>query len=403
MSVDWAERQRHTNKMARKVADYLFSKKDITPRQLYGLSKLSWITNSYDGEAPAYIGSTKIPALSDIFEKDFSGYTLDTVATEISRITRDDTIGDLILNHSGFTNFYKAYRNSVYPWIEAHSSTISKLYKAAFKSGDDGDRLKLIKAIEVMPGIPKANHPDQLMKPEYFLTPVFFMLDPDIKFPLINGNKGVRELLSILDMSHSSLSDQYSAMVGLYGREIKDAADLDQIDGKDLPDFVATNKKTATKKLLEMKDTVNSNSLPLKDEDDIEVIRKSGTITQRRIHNQLTNSIMKSLSNFTLLEGRSNTCMFDVLVKKYDNHNDLMIEVKSSCEAAQIRMAVGQLFDYWFTLNGNTEPHLAILLPEQPNEDIIGFAKLLKIGVMWFNSERLCTDDQQLLRMVKGH
>ncbi len=50
MSVDWAERQRHTNKLVMELARHLFSQHNITAKQLYGLSKLAWITNSFDGE-----------------------------------------------------------------------------------------------------------------------------------------------------------------------------------------------------------------------------------------------------------------------------------------------------------------------------------------------------------------
>ncbi len=102
-----------------------------------------------------------------------------------------------------------------------------------------------------------------------------------------------------------------------------------------------TPKKKAKKSLLKTKDTKNTNKLPLKDEADIEVIRKAGTIKQRKIHNQLTNKIISSLSNYTLFEGRDNSCMFDVLVQNYKQKHDLIIEVKSSLEKPNIRMAVG--------------------------------------------------------------
>ena len=234
--------------------------------------------------------------------------------------------------------------------------------------------------------------PEQLMKPEYFLTPAFFMLDREIRFPLINGNEWVQNLLNVLEVADSGLVTQYRAMVALYGQGgIVDAADLDQV-GRDLPDFLSTNKRKATKKLLEHKGTESTGELPLKDEADVEAIKKAGTITQRRIHNQLTNKLRVSLTKFTLLEGRSESCMFDVLVRNYDgNKNDLLIEVKSSVESPHVRMAVGQLFDYWFKLKGDEEPHLAVLLPERPTKEIEVFLEWLDVGLMWFQNERLCT------------
>ncbi len=401
MSESWAERQRHTNRLARRLADYLFSRHKITARQIYGLSKIAWITNSYEGEAAAYIASTKIPALGDVFGKDFTNKSLEEVASIIASETDDESLIDLIKGHSGFTNFYKAYRNSVFAWIENNHSVLLPLYKAAFSSESDEARLKIVSTIAKLPGIPKANHPEQQMRPEYFLTPAFFMLDPEIRFPLINGNEWVHNLLSDLNVADSDLISQYKAMVQLYGNGgITDAADLDQA-GRDMPDFLNTNERTATKGLLEKKNSTENGALPLKDEADVEAIREAGTVTHRRIHNHLTNNLKKSLKKYTLLEGNNHSCMFDVLVKQYDNNrNDLLIEVKSSIDSPQIRMAVGQLFDYWFSLKGDEEPHMAVLLPNRPSKDVADFLKWMDIGLMWFDNYQLCTDDNWLKHLA---
>src|SRR4030042_3273279 len=327
MSVDWAERQRHTNRLVRRLSGYLFDSGMTRTRQIYGLSKLAWITNSYEGDAAAYIVSTKIPALGDIFNLDFSKHTLDEVAKIIAGKLKDDSVRGLILAHSGFTNFYKAYRNSVLEWIDEHHTKIVPLFKSAYIAKADSDRLRIVNGIAKLSGIPKANHPDQQMKPEYFLSPAFFMLDREIKFPLINGNKGVQNLLNVLKVADSDLPSQYRAMVSLYGKGgIKDAADLDQV-GLDLPDFLTTDTKKATKKLLEKKDASGGRNLPLKDEADVETIKKAGSIIQRRMHNKLTNKLTHYLSAYTLLEGRSEECMFDVLVQGYDGKgNEVLIE-----------------------------------------------------------------------------
>ena len=397
MSEDWAERQRHTNRLARCLAGHLFNQQEVTARQLYGLSKLAWITNSYEGDSAAYIRSTKIPALADILERDYSSLSLEQVAEDIAEILKDNSLKGLVRGHSGFTNFYKAYRNSVSGWIKKNYSELLPLYKAAFAPYDDKGRRKLIDAIAKLPGIPKANHPQQLMKPENFLTPAFFMLDPEIKFPLINGSKWVQDLLNALGAAGSDLSSQYTAMVRLYGEGgIRDAADLDQVGG-DLPDFLTTDRKKATKKLLEQKNSTGDGDLPLKDEADVEAIRKAGSVTHRRVHNQLTNKLRVALAKHTLLEGKSQSCMFDVLVKRYTRKgDDLLIEVKSSIESPHIRMAVGQLFDYWHQLKGDEDPHLAVLLPERPVENVVAFLDWMDVGLMWFDGQRLCVGDKWL-------
>ena len=118
MSENWAERQRRTNQLVRIAADYVFTQKTVLPEQLYGLCKLTWITNNYDGNNPAYIKSTKIPALELICQKDFSDKAIVEVAEEISKILDKPDANKLITAHTGFSNFYKAYRNSSSTWIE---------------------------------------------------------------------------------------------------------------------------------------------------------------------------------------------------------------------------------------------------------------------------------------------
>ncbi len=89
--------------------------------------------------------------------------------------------------------------------------------------------------------------------------------------------------------------------------------------------------------------------------------------------------------------------MFDVLVKRYKNDkDDLLIEVKSSVESPHVRMAVGQLFDYCFALRGDDDPHLAVLLPERPATGVVNYLQWMDVGLMWFEDEQLCTENDWL-------
>ncbi|MGI9229780.1 MAG: hypothetical protein ACR2P9_07980 [Gammaproteobacteria bacterium] len=400
MSESWANRQRVTNQLARKIAKYLFRKGDISPVNLHGLSRLSWITTSDSGENAGYIRSTKIPALADVFDRDYhSNISLEEVSEDIASILRDDSMIELVQKHTGFTNFYGSYRNSSREWVNTNFDSLLPLYKAAYDADSNKKRANLIEGISKISGIPKANHPDQLMKPEYFLTPTFFMLDREVKFPIINGREWVQELLKAFNVHGNGLLEQYRAMVRLYGKSgINDAADLDQVR-EDASDFIDTSERKAGKKLLKSGNIENSSQLSLKDETDIEIIQKAGTRTQRRIHNQLTNKLCECLSDYTLSEGNRETCMFDVLVKEYDSESeyDLLIEVKSSSERPHIRMAVGQLYDYYHEINGDIDnPHMAILLPEKPDASCISFLKEIDIGLMWFDDDELCTSTEWL-------
>jgi hypothetical protein len=391
MAEYWAERQRRTNRLAGIAADYIFSQDTIEPNQLYGLCKLTWITDSYSDDNAKYISSTKIPALGLIFQRDYQDWTLDDVAADVSAIL-NVPVDALILKHTGFTNFYKAYRNSSAQWIAENYETLLPLFKDARNLLNDSQGFDLIEKVEGLPTIPKANHEEQGMHPEYLLTPIFFALDNRIRFPLINGNAGVKKLLTALKVTSAPLTVQYQSMIGLYGTGgIKDAADLDQV-GRDLPDFIDIPGRVPTKQLLETKPTDGNAELPLKDEADIITIQEARQVVNKRIHNRLTNKLKECLAKFTLFEGRDKNIMFDVLVKEYDEAgNDLLIEVKSSIESAHIRMAIGQVFDYWFRAKGDTERHVAILLPEIPGEEMIKLLEHLEIGVLWFSGDKLRT------------
>ena len=387
----WAQRQRDTNRLARILAKHVLNRATPSAGDLYAIAKLSWITDSYEGASPAYIRSTKIPALGELLGVDYGrSTTLATIAAEAVKQVGRKEVAALIQSHTGFTNFYNAYRNSVRKWVKKHHSKLLPLYRAALNARTDRDRLQLITAIGKLPGIPKANYPDQLMRPECFLTPVFFMLDPQIKFPIINGNEWVQALLDKLDAGDADLATQYEAMVGLYGRYgINDAADLDQL-GRDLPDFLDTLDQKATKQLLQHR-SENERDLGMKDEADYAAARDATTVVHRKIHNQLTNQLREGLGKRLMILEGANHCKFDALVKRYDGENDLLIEVKSSAEVPHLRMAVGQLFHYWFQQYGEEARHMAILTPTRPAPGAIELLEHLDVGVLWFERDMLAT------------
>lgn len=391
MSEQWAERIRHTNHLVRTVAGYVLGGPKYTPDQLYGLCKLTWITESYSGDGAAYIRSTKIPALGDAFARDFSDLPLEEVAAVISEIIGSNSVKPLILRHTGFTNLYKAYRNTARPWIHKNFKKLAPMFEAAYALKTDVAGAKIISGIEDLLGIPKAQHDEQVMRPEYLLTPAFVSLDQRLRFPLINGNDGVRRLLRSLNVKGAPLHEQYQSMIALYGvGGITDSADLDQI-GRDLPEFIAPTGTAPAKQLLRPKPT-NGNSLPLKDEDDIVSLQGARELVQRRIHNTMTNRLCALLSTHTLLEGGNKSAMFDALVKNYNgNGDDLLIEVKSSTEDAHVRMAIGQLYAYSHHLKPTNDLHLAVLLPQEPAPHLKELLDWLDIGVMWLTSDTLAT------------
>ncbi|SJM93177.1 hypothetical protein CRENPOLYSF2_3120004 [Crenothrix polyspora] len=405
MSEIWAERQRRTNQLVRIAAEYIFNQEIVTSEQLYGLCQLTWITKSKKNNN-AYIKSTKIPALEHVFQMDFPRMPIEEIAEEVSKILKKPAVKELIISHTGFTNFFKVYRNSSLEWIKKNHKILRPLFEKALQLSNEKQRVELIKKIAKLPSIPTPEDSKEYkeMHAEYLITPVFFALDSRIKFPIINGNQSVKNLLAELKVTDDSLEAKYKAMISLYGTGgINDAADLDQI-GKYIIDFVEEGKRKPTKKLLENQPTTGVTELPFKDESDVKSVQQALTIEKRRLHNELTNKLKLYLKNYTLFEGRDDSAMFDVLVENYDeNKNDLLIEVKSSSETAHVRMAIGQLYDYWFKLKGKTEPHhLAILLPNPPDKEIKNLLEWRGIGILWFSGNTLKTCCEWLDEFVES-
>ncbi|WP_298236628.1 hypothetical protein [uncultured Azohydromonas sp.] len=331
---------------------------------------------------------------------------MEQVAERISKILGDPNAIGAIERHTGFTNFYSAYRNSARNWVELNSSRLKRLFKSAYALSSDDDGLRLIETVESLKGIGKPNETDSKIPASNLLTPVFFSLDQRLRFPLINGNEGVQHVLRTMKESTSSLKVQYTRMMEMYGKGgIRDAADLDQLGkaGAILLDVVgipATPGRPATTTSIQLltAQPTDGECLPLKDDRDFVALRAAQTIVGRRIHNRLTNQLRTCLSDFLLLEGRSKLTMFDVLVKSYDKKSgkDLIVEVKSSTDIGDIRMAVGQLYSYSYFLKSKMEPDLSVLLPEKPTADIVAWLGSRNIGLLWLDQENLYTSSKWL-------
>jgi hypothetical protein len=82
--------------LVRIIATHVLTNSKVTPEQLYGLCKLTWITDSYEGNNPGYVTSTKIPALSSALSKDYEGWTLSDVSEDVASVLNSDEVEPLI-------------------------------------------------------------------------------------------------------------------------------------------------------------------------------------------------------------------------------------------------------------------------------------------------------------------
>ena len=385
---EWAERQLRTSKLVQLCTKYILQNQ-VTYSQIYGLCKLTWITKSGDTISDSYIKSTKLPGLSLIFQYDFLKIPYEQVGAKIAHLLKVDPseISDLVFGNTGYTNFYNAYRNSSEQWIYENFNEIHPLISIGIDMKSDDEAESIATSISKLPKIKKANNSQGEIAAESLLTPLFFSLDHRLRFPLINGNIGVYKLLNRLNVKQSDFVTKFSTLVSIIGKgDILTAIDLDCL-GEDLPEFTNLYGNAPKRKLLKKK---RDKDLTIKDEADVVSIKKSLTTTSKRLHNKLTNLLIENFPNLNLQEGNCDENMFDVLVKSFNN-KDLLIEVKSTSDMPNVRMAVGQLMDYSRQLKNYENTIKAVLLPEKPNSNIVEYLEFCKVKILWLDTNyRLC-------------
>lgn len=182
------------------------------------------------------------------------------------------------------------------------------------------------------------------------------------------------------------------AMIGKGG--IRDAGDVD-IFGQSLLEIQA-----GTASLLSRKNE-SGPDLEVKDHRDIQVIAKANQVVRKRLHNRMTNWFRELYrGEYRLSEGKNGAAMFDIEVQAFDGQNRLLIEVKSSADEADVRMAIGQLFAYSYHLQRSETDCKAVLLPSRPNDAIVGLLDHLNIGLLWIEDGVLLTQTKWLAGFV---
>jgi len=385
MNPDWSEQERRTNRLARLCYGYLKKEKKINSLTLYNLTRLNWITG---GDNNKHLLTVKKPALSVIFGEDYSAMDFKDIAIDIAIKLRRPykDINEPVEGLTGYTNLYSAYRNSLIDWFTDNESEIKKLADDAFSDSSLKNYQDISRRIDNLSPVLKPNG-DAPMHPMGTITPLIFSLAKDLKYPIINQRQNVQNMLVELGVQNSGLEEKFNAMYAVIGQGgINDAADLDVVQGS-LLDFIDSIKGEARKKKM-IKKSTEGQELTIKDEEDVLVIQRALSNTAKREHNKLTNRIMAYFTKGAL-EGKSKSCMFDVLLENYSPEDGygLLIEVKSSNEVADFRMAIGQLIDYARQLRDDV--YCAVFLPNKPDEYLCDLADAAEVMILWFDNKTL--------------
>lgn len=378
----WYETEIFTAILIRAVAAEL-TLSDLSAKDLWYLFQLTWITTSEDGDIKKHWKRLKVPALDHLFKT--SGVLADTLDKTLASMALPSQVAVAAARQTGFVNAYRAYRNSLMGWCAKNRSSLCAALTTAYGLGpNDAERFALASTIAKFPPVPTPNKL-RTMAAGNLLTPLIACLDPQKRFPIVNGEKGVRTKLNKLGLASHGLEDQVQGFIGLIGKfGIVDAFALDTAGEDQIDRIAARQKKSPAKSSIGL-------SAPLHelDEDERKATQNAGEITYRNRHNKMTTRLMRLFPHLELRAGNSPDCRYDALVINYDGKGrDLLIEAKPDPDRGSIRVAMGQLLDYCRFVPHPAATDLAILTITAPTASYIDLMHDHQITTLWFNDEK---------------
>lgn len=381
---EWLQREHDTWRLVRACfAAYIRGKKP-TADKLRALCSLTWITRGPDNT-----WNVTLPALRTLTgEKRLADCDFANLSDNLAKAKVAPRIAEAAKNPTGFVNLFPAFRNSCVDWFSPQTKGIYDLFDQAYALKSDEHAKAIYAAIGNLAGVGRQGGGGDL-PPENLLTPVIACLDPRKRCPVINGRDEVRRKLEASGVEKHDLPDQFWAFVKLIHRGgITDAFMLDIVTVKQL----ANLSTSAQTKKPHVRLPAKNKQLPEKDENEVEVLMKATWTSYIKRHNSMTNRLRSCCesSGKVVYEGSEKECFFDSLVKNYDGEGrDLLIEAKTSTDAAFCRMAVGQLLDYRRQLPGSATTDLAVLFDEAPGKHVLDFLGHIGIKALRFAGDKI--------------
>ncbi len=240
---------------------------------------------------------------------------------------------------------------------------------------------KIRKVFELLRKIGPIRVRDKTVSPLNCLVPSLACLDPHRRFPIMNDR--TERLLRTIGERHDPQGAL--ALCDLIGKQrIGDSFELDVYSFTE--DFSHVKRPKAAR----LRGGRFTN-LGLKSELESLAQITSNKVTIRKLHNELTNRLLKYL-RWRQIAAKEHR--FDALIEGWKDGRFLLIEAKTASAGpsgrAQIRQAIGQLYDYRFThFKDKEKVDLAILVPSKPPRDVRSLLASLDIQVFWFEREHL--------------
>jgi hypothetical protein len=287
----------------------------------------------------------------------------------------------MLRERTGITMYYTAYRPETLSFVKRHSKDIALAFKGvSANSGNSYEKVRSVaRLIGSMGTIRVAGRSVNVFKG---LTPTLSCLDPQRRFPIMN--KRSHPLLKCIEEREDVEGIVALSKLTGFAADIHDTRELDAYVNtarfsKKQPRKTVRIRKKSGYKDIGVKSEINSLA---------QIAEKRTTIT--KLHNKLINQLNDYLlgRQVTAKESR-----FDALVLGWKRNRDLLIEAKTASEdstgRAQIRQAIGQLYDYRFTFMSEKNVDLAVLLPKEPRSEIKSLLDSLGIEILWFKGKKL--------------
>jgi hypothetical protein len=286
----------------------------------------------------------------------------------------------IVRERTGIALYYKPYYPATLEFIKQHSGAIALAFKrVSVRSADVFGKVRRVATL--IESLGEFDAAGKTVSPFKGLTPSLSCLDPQRRFPIMNKRTSslLRGIKKNADMEGAV------ALAKLIGPDydIKDARELDVYANTEkfpkLKAHVPVGGFADGFKNIGLKSEINSLA---------QIAAKKTTI--KKLHNELINHLNEYLlwHQVTAKESR-----FDALVVGWRKGRDLLIEAKTASDGpsgrAQIRQAIGQLYDYRFTFMPKKNVDLAVLLPRQPSPHVKNLLSSLGIEVLWFKGKVL--------------
>ena len=247
--------------------------------------------------------------------------------------------------------------------------------------------IKVRKAAEILEGLPAIKMPaGGWISCFSGLTPLLACLDPQRRFPVIN--KRTATLLRVLGVEQDAAGA--AVLVDLVGKyNIRDSLDLDVYTYTQSRRISRVANRSRRGSLAGAPSAATLSSLGRKSEETGVTQLARRRLQIRRLHNELTNRFKKAVSWRHDLRQSA----IDILVERWKGSRWLLIEAKTATSGpagrAQLRQAIGQLFDYrriqfpkqWRRVD------LALLTPNEPGSDVLELLRSLDIEALWFEKK----------------